>query len=139
TLPHTFVLFVINSCHIAVLFRRVVGYFHRLTIFLGVSVAAYAGTSTEKVDFNYDIRPILSQKCYHCHGPDEGSRKAKLRLDIREDTLKDRDGFRAIVPGDSKASEMIVRIHSKDEEEQMPPPKEGEALTQKEIELLTRW
>jgi len=98
-----------------------------------------AESDNSKVDFNYDIRPILSQKCYHCHGPDEGSRKAKLRMDIREDALKDRDGFRAIVPGDIKTSEMIVRIHSKDEEEQMPPPDEGEALTAKEIELLTKW
>jgi hypothetical protein len=91
------------------------------------------------VDFNYDIRPIISAKCYACHGPDEGSRKAKLRLDLREEALKERDGIRAIVPGDAAASELVLRIKSHDKEEVMPPPKEGEPLTAREVDLLTRW
>src|SRR3954465_2100541 len=92
-----------------------------------------------RVDFNYAIRPILSGKCYACHGPDEAARKAKLRLDVRDDALKERDGTRAIVPGDAKESELVLRIKSHDKEEVMPPPKEGEPLTAREIELLTRW
>ena len=56
------------------------------------------GFAEDKVDFNYDIRPIISQKCFHCHGPDEGSRKAKLRLDLRDEALKEREGVRRSSP-----------------------------------------
>lgn len=98
-----------------------------------------AVSAQAKVDFNHHIRPIISAKCFHCHGPDEESRKAKLRLDHREEALKDRDGFRAIVPGDLDASELILRITSHDKDEVMPPPKEGDALTAAEIDLLKRW
>jgi hypothetical protein len=91
------------------------------------------------VDFNRDVRPILSEKCFHCHGPDEESRKAKLRLDLRDSALADREGFRAIVPGDPDASELMVRILSKDPDEVMPPPKEHHTMTVPEIETLRRW
>src|SRR3954462_11647612 len=111
---------------------------HVLPSVLALLAPALMAAET-KVDFNYDIRPIISAKCYHCHGPDESSRKAKLRLDVREDTLKERDGTRAIVPGDLKASELVLRIQSQEAEEVMPPPKEGEPLTAREIDLLTRW
>jgi mono/diheme cytochrome c family protein len=97
------------------------------------------GATGEKVDFNYDIRPIISANCYHCHGPDEESRKAKLRLDLREEAIKDRDGFTAIVPGNPEASELLLRVVSTDPDEVMPPPKEGHALTEQEVELLRRW
>src|SRR4051812_29582231 len=106
-----------------------------LLFLLASALSAAAGT----VDFNYDIRPIISAKCYHCHGPDAASRKAKLRLDIRDEALKERDGIRSIVPGDLKASELVLRIQSHDADEIMPPPKEGEPLTAREIDLLTRW
>ncbi len=102
----------------------------------GVSIA---GAAEKTVDFNYDIRPIISQKCFACHGQDEGSRKAKLRLDLREEALKEREGIRAIVPGDLEASELVLRIISKDKDEVMPPPKEGHPLTAQEIDLLKRW
>jgi hypothetical protein len=91
------------------------------------------------VDFNRDVRPIISEKCYHCHGPDEEARKAKLRLDIREETLKEREGVRAIVPGKPEDSELIVRIGSKDPDEVMPPPKEHHTLTAGECDTLRRW
>ena len=93
----------------------------------------------EPVDFNHEIRPLISANCYHCHGPDEGSRKAKLRLDLREDALKDRDGVRAIVPGNPSESEMLFRVRSTDPDEVMPPPKEGHSLTEADVALLTRW
>src|SRR3954466_1216737 len=106
---------------------------------ISLTAAAALGVQPEGIDFVRDVQPVLSAKCYHCHGPDEAARKAKLRLDVREDTLKERDGTRAIVPGDIKASELVLRIQSHDSEEVMPPPKEGEPLTAREIDLLTRW
>jgi hypothetical protein len=98
-----------------------------------------ADAATPPVDFNYDIRPILSAKCYACHGQDEAARKAKLRLDIREDALKEHDDGTPIIPGNAKASALVQRITSHDPEEVMPPPKEGEPLTAREIGLLSRW
>ncbi len=103
--------------------------------FAGVASSAFAGS----IDFNRDVRPILSEKCFACHGPDEKARKAKLRLDRREDALKDRDGFRPIVPGDTENSDLIVRINSSDPDEVMPPPKEHHEISPAEIATLTRW
>ncbi|MCB1235750.1 MAG: DUF1549 domain-containing protein, partial [Verrucomicrobiae bacterium] len=91
------------------------------------------------VDFNRDIRPLLSSKCVKCHGPDEHDRKADLRLDIREGALADLGGYAAIKPGDAAASELIARLVTDDPEELMPPPKSGPALEAKEIETLRRW
>src|SRR5205085_1585308 len=78
-------------------------------------------------------------KCFHCHGPDEAARKAKLRLDHRDDAVKEHEDGTPIVPGDLAASALVGRITSHDPEEVMPPPKEGEPLTPHEIELLQRW
>lgn len=109
------------------------------SVILLVGSAAFAAPSPVVVDFNYDIRPILSAKCYACHGQDEAARKAKLRLDVREDALREHDDGTPIVPGDTKASSLVQRITTHDEEEIMPPPKEGQPLTAHEIHLLTRW
>lgn len=87
------------------------------------------------VDFTNDIRPILTQHCLSCHGPDEPGRKGKLRLDLREKAV----AKEAIIPGDVKASEMIVRIDSKDETEQMPPPEIKKPLNEKQKQLLRDW
>lgn len=112
----------------------------RLSHTLALSLLA-AGSlpAATPIDFNRDVRPILSEKCYHCHGPDEGSRKAKLRLDVRDDALKQRDGSRAIVPGQPDQSELIARIVSKDPDEVMPPPKEHHTISEAEVETLRRW
>lgn len=92
------------------------------------------------VDFNHDIRPILSDNCFACHGPDDKERKAKLRLDVRADALKPaKSGEPAIVPGDVSKSHLIARILTKDADEVMPPPKTGKKLTPQQIELLKRW
>lgn len=91
------------------------------------------------VDFNRDVRPIIAEKCYHCHGPDDEARKAKLRLDVREDALKEHEGTRAIVPGRPEQSELLTRILSKDPDEIMPPPKEHHTVTPAEIDTLKRW
>lgn len=94
-----------------------------------------ANASAAPVSFNREILPILSDKCFHCHGPDGSHREADLRLDLREDAIKDD----AIVPGRSLDSEAIIRILSKDPDEVMPPPKSHLTLTDKEKDLLKRW
>jgi len=92
------------------------------------------------VSFTNDIRPILAANCFACHGPDEGARKAGLRLDLREvSTAPLRRGRIAIVPGDSSRSELINRITAADPFDRMPPPEAEKSLTPDEIELLRRW
>lgn len=94
----------------------------------------------DQVDFNRDIRPILSENCFVCHGPDEGQRQAKLRLDLREQATQPAEsGARAIVAKDTKSSQLIARITATDKELRMPPMDSEKHLSAKQIELLTRW
>ena len=88
-----------------------------------------------KVDYNEDVRPILSENCFYCHGPDANKRKAKLRLDVREAALEKK----AFVPGDAGASELIKRLVSSDSDEVMPPPDSHRTLTAAQKEILKRW
>jgi hypothetical protein len=100
--------------------------------------AVYAGE--KDVDFNRDIRPILSSRCFQCHGPDDGARKAGLRLDMREEALKGlKSSHRAIVPGDPAKSELLARITRSDDENRMPPAKTGSRLTPEAIARLRAW
>lgn len=92
-----------------------------------------------ELSFNRDVRPILSDKCYYCHGSDSNHRKADRRLDTREGALADLDGVKAIVPGNPEASDAIQRIFSTDEDEVMPTPKSHKTLTAAEKEILRRW
>ena len=93
-----------------------------------------------RIDFNRDVRPILSDHCYACHGPDEGKRKAGLRLDQKESALGElKSGSKAIVPGDLAHSALVERVTSRDPDEVMPPPKEGKSPTQEQIETLVAW
>jgi hypothetical protein len=97
-------------------------------------------TGAGHVDFNRDIRPILSENCYKCHGPDDGARKAKLRFDIRAEALKPaKSGEIPIVPGSPEKSQMVVRITASDEDDRMPPIKSGKTLSPTQIDLLRRW
>src|SRR2546421_2611869 len=92
------------------------------------------------VDFNRDIRPILSNKCYACHGPDDGKREAGLRFDdpiIATHALD--DGATAIIAGKPNESELVRRITSADPAERMPPAKFGKPLSKQEITTLTNW
>ncbi len=89
--------------------------------------------------FNQDIRPILSDKCFACHGPDPSHRQADLRLDLRESATADQDGVIAIVPGSVDQGELVARIDSDDESVVMPPPEHGKPLTEEERALLKRW
>jgi hypothetical protein len=96
--------------------------------------------AAEEVRFNRDIRPILSDRCFYCHGPDERNRKAGLRLDTFEGATKDRGGYRAIAPGKPDESELLRRVSTHDAAEVMPPPaSKKEPLTAAEVGLLRRW
>ncbi len=92
------------------------------------------------IDFNRDIRPILSENCFACHGPDTNKRKAGLRLDQKESAFGEAEsGARAIVPSQPEKSELIARITSTDKDEMMPPPKEHKKVKPAQVELLRRW
>ncbi len=105
-----------------------------------MTVGNASSAEPAKVAFNRDIRPILSDNCYACHGPDKNARQAELRLDVRDDALAELDsGATAIVPGKIEDSELVRRITSNDEFERMPPPEHPKRLTSKQIELLTHW
>ncbi|MFM7148468.1 MAG: PSD1 and planctomycete cytochrome C domain-containing protein, partial [Gemmataceae bacterium] len=92
-------------------------------------------SKTDKVDFNRDIRPILAETCFPCHGPDSKQRKADLRLDSREDAIKQG----SLVPGKSGESEVYLRLVSSDPKKLMPPAKAPKKLTGAQISLLKRW
>ena len=89
----------------------------------------------ESLNFNRDIRPILSENCFYCHGVDGNKREADLRLDLREDAIEGG----AIVPGDLEESEMYYRIHSTEEDEIMPPPDSNRILSSEQKKILDRW
>ncbi|GIW81524.1 MAG: hypothetical protein KatS3mg105_3331 [Gemmatales bacterium] len=112
------------------------------TVAITISIALFhqrsAWASDQPIDFNRDIRPILTNNCFTCHGPDENERKGDLRLDTRQGALADLGGRRAIVPGDPSKSELIKRITATNFK-RMPPRKSGKQLEPKQVELLTRW
>ncbi len=93
----------------------------------------------DAVDFNRDIRPIFSEHCFQCHGPDKNTREAELRLDQKEDLYADRGGYRLIEPGKAAKSELVSRVFSDDPDVQMPPPKSGGKLSAKQKELIKKW
>src|SRR5437763_15142164 len=88
-----------------------------------------------KVDFSRDIRPILSDNCFACHGPDPKARKADLRLDTKADLL----GSGTVVPGKAGESELVKRVTSADPAEVMPPPKSIKKLRPEQVAILKRW
>jgi hypothetical protein len=98
-----------------------------------------AGLGAQEVDFRRDVLPILSDACYHCHGPDENKREAKLRLDQKDGIFRTVDGITVVKPGDLTQSELIARITSDDDEERMPPRKGPQQLKPAQIETLKRW
>ena len=99
-----------------------------------------ASPTATPIDFNRHIRPLLSDRCYRCHGPDSAKRKAKLRLDTREGLFKEAEsGLAVVAPRDVENSDLIRRISSDDTEEMMPPPDSHLSLTDAEKALLKRW
>lgn len=105
-----------------------------VTFFLGISLSA-AILHAREIDFNRDIRPILSDNCVLCHGPAESTRQADLRLDIRDSAIDSG----SIVPGNPSESELIARIETEDEDLMMPPPDSNKQLTAAQRELLKAW
>lgn len=95
--------------------------------------------AAEPLDFGRDVRPILSDRCFACHGQDSNKREGGLRLDQRDAALKGGDSGPAIVPGDPDTSEIIKRILSEDRTERMPPPKAKKPITAEQKEILIRW
>ncbi len=112
-------------------------YFQFLLPFLLAS--AGAAETPQSLSFNRDIRPILSAKCFACHGPDSQNRDADYRLDTSEGAFADLGGYAGIVPGDPDESELVLRITNDDVDMRMPPQEQKNPLTEDEIELLTRW
>ena len=118
----------------------------RITLFLGLALAFIASrlaaaepATPTPVDFGRQIRPLLSNTCFTCHGPDEKARDSELRLDTKAGAFIDLDGHRAIVPGKPLASSLYLRLVSQDEDERMPPPDSGRKLTAEQIELVRLW
>jgi hypothetical protein len=111
---------------------------------LVVALACASSLHAATVDFNRDIRKILSDNCFKCHGPDEAERKggkkgARLRLDTPEGAQMDLGDRHAIVPGHPEKSELVKRITTGDQDELMPPPESGKKLTQADITALQNW
>lgn len=96
-------------------------------------LALSAGAAAQNPDFNRDVRPILSQSCFKCHGMDDAARKAKLRFDVRESALS------VITPGKPEQSELIKRVFSTDPDEMMPPPAAKMTLTAEQKQILRDW
>ena len=107
---------------------------HLCLILLSASALA-----AEDIRFNRDIRPILSENCFYCHGQDPKHREAGLRLDVRDEAIKANEGVTAIVPGKPEQSEILKRLLSHDADEQMPPPESNRKVTPAQIELIRRW
>ncbi len=106
------------------------------------AVVAFMLTSpldADEINFDRDIRPILSDKCFHCHGPDQKTREADLRLDTRAGAMGNDDATGAVIPGKPDDSELWRRVSSRDASEQMPPADSGRSLSDAERDLLRRW
>ena len=113
-------------------------------LFLLVSLAVsltpiWAGSSLPPVDFNRQIRPILSNHCFACHGPDEKVREAGLRLDLKEGLFEKRGNYHLVVPGESSESRLFQRISTEHEAVRMPPPRFDRELSQEQVDLIKRW
>jgi len=108
---------------------------HRVATFAVLLVVATSARAEEPVSFNRDVRPILSDNCFYCHGPDINHREADLRLDVRDAALESE----AFVPGRPDQSALIARIFSERNKERMPPPTTHKQLTARQKEILKRW
>ena len=108
--------------------------------FFPLLVSSTMAAPSGPLSYNRDIRPILTDNCFNCHGPDSGSRKAGLRLDSYDFAIAaNKDGFASLVPGKADESELIKRALSKDPDEIMPPPESHKTLKPEQIETLRRW
>jgi len=104
-----------------------------------MSIAVSVFADDAPLNFNRDVRPILSENCFQCHGPDAQNRHADLRLDQRESAIADRGHGASVTPGNIAASELVKRITSTDADVQMPPAESGKKLTTDQMALLQQW
>ena len=101
---------------------------------------AESGSSTPEVDFNLEVRPILSDNCFACHGPDQKKRQFELRLDTPEGPFQERDfGGPVVVPGDSASSMLYRRVTSENAAWKMPPASSGKELSDQQVDLIKSW
>ena len=122
------------------LMREVVAFSLIAVSACALSASSVVMAADRKIEFNRDVRPILSNNCYQCHGPDKNQLQAGLRLDKPEiATAKLESGQTAIVPKDLVSSGLVARIISTDPNEKMPPPDSGKSISPEEIEILKQW
>jgi len=107
------------------------------TVLVGALAVGLANPEAAGIDFNRDIRPVLSENCFQCHGPDAAKRKADLRLDTREGATQSRDGVQAVDPADLAKSELLARITATDPDTRMPPPEANSRLAPQQVKLLS--
>ena len=110
--------------------------FFTLVLFQTVSATV---CPAQTVDFARDLRPILSDTCYHCHGPDKENQQAELRLDLKSSLYQVHDGVALVVPGNTAKSLLFQRITAKDPAERMPPEDAQVKLSDAQIELIRTW
>ncbi|HCO22638.1 MAG TPA: hypothetical protein DIT97_06070, partial [Gimesia maris] len=112
----------------------------RLIILVFFIIAGKEICAADQINFSHDILPILSDRCFHCHGPDPTHREADLRLDLLEAATENREGTFAIAPGKPELSEVLARITSSDADLLMPPAdSHRKPLTKKQIETIRQW
>ena len=111
-----------------------------LVLTVASSTAAQVSDRPKPVDFQRHVRPILADNCFQCHGPDQRTRQAKLRLDTEDGAFAERPSGRTIVPGDPKTSLLYQRIADDSDTRRMPPPRlSNKTLSAEQIEVLRRW
>ena len=109
------------------------------TLVWGVLIASGSGATAKEIDFNRDIRPILSDRCYHCHGPDAENQKSDFRVDTFEQITADLGGYAGVVPGQPENSTLLKRLHSTDPDDVMPPLDSNRVVSDEEKALLKEW
>ena len=111
-----------------------------LPVAILLTLLTAGSTAAREIDFSRDVLPILSDKCFHCHGPDpKEARKGDLRLDDEFDAKRDRDGYRVLDSTNPAQSELLARITTADVDDLMPPPDVGRPLSAEQIETLKQW
>src|SRR6478735_2852536 len=119
--------------------RKVFGQLLLIGAIASVCARSRAADPASTVNFARDVRPILANNCFHCHGPDAAERKADLRLDVWE-SVGDLHGAQTVIDGKKPAeSELIKRITSEDPDEHMPPADSGKMLRPEQVEILRKW
>ena len=114
---------------------------HRVLTMIGFLCLVHVvqATESDKIDFARDIRPILADTCYQCHGPDEQTRQADFRLDLQGDVLKDHGSGQLVIPGKPSDSVLLQRLLTTNDEQRMPPVEADRQLSPEQIELIRKW